>query len=178
MIWDLDKLDLGQAKFSPVTLMQYARQLIEDGDAASLAEAAKIYEAALADPSLSAASPHRSEIQSLYGSLLCLQAQNETDGEIAAHQLETAHLVLTAALLMRNRSQMPQAWATTSANLALVYTTRYARTGNAVDVMAAHMALDGTLEVFAQANDAASVAWVQSVRDHLIKLAERRNNRR
>ena len=173
VIWDLDKLDLDQAKSSLTTAVQYARQLIERGDAASLDDAAKIYAAVLAIPSLPAASPYRAEIQSLYGALLCLRAQNEPDSPSAAHWLERAHQLLHAALKVRAPGTMPEAWATTSANLALVYLTRYVRTRNHADLMAAHLALDGTSDVFVRTNDAASAAWVHGLRDYLIELAGR-----
>lgn len=173
MIWDLDKLALEHLESTPISEVQYARQLIEDGDAASLAEAAAIYQAALADPALQPG-PYRAEIQSTYGALLCLQAQNCTDETTVLGLLDQARMLLSSALLIRQRQTMPETWANSSANLALVYITRYTLIDNRVDVMHAHMALDGTLEVFTAAGDQSSRAWVRSLREYLVALVERR----
>ncbi|HTM78470.1 MAG TPA: hypothetical protein VL133_12675 [Devosia sp.] len=178
MIWDLDKLDRGHTKAGPGVALQYAHQLIEDGTPASLAEAALLYASLLADPALLAISPYRAEIQSLYGSLLCLQAQNAPNTGTTAPLLERARLLLLAALGFRDRHTMPEAWATTSANLALVYITRYTRTGDPVDVMSAHMALDGCLEVYLSTDNAASANWVRSLRTYLVTTVERRRTPR
>ena len=173
MIWDLDKLNLERAATSPVSTVQYARQLIEQGDSASLAEADAIYQSILADPALPAG-PDRAEIESTYGSLLCLLAQNTVESDTKLGLLEQARTQLSSALLVRRRQTMPEAWATSSANLALVYITRYAQTENRLDVMSAHMALDGTGEVFTAAADQSSAEWVRSLREYLGVLVDRR----
>ena len=177
MIWNLDKLNLEQIVAPPISALQYAGQLIKKGDGASLAEAAAIYESALADPALPPG-PDRAEIESTYGALLCLQAQNASDKDVVLGLLERARTLLSSALSIRRRPTMPQAWATSSANLALVYITRYFLTNDRLDVMHAHLALDRTLETFAAAADHASGDWVRSLREYLTDLVERRQNTR
>ena len=173
MIWDLDELDPEHTEATPVSAVQYARQLIENGDGASLAEAAAIYKSILTDPTLQPG-PYRAEIHNIYGSLLCLQAQNTSDSATALGLLDQARTLLLSALTVRQRRTMPEAWATSSANLALVYITRYVLTDSRLDVMHAHMALDGTGDVFAAAGDQSSGAWVHSLHQYLIDLVERR----
>jgi len=173
VIWDLDELDPEHTEATPVSAVQYARQLIENGDGASLAEAAAIYKSILTDPTLQPG-PYRAEIHNIYGSLLCLQAQNTSDSATALGLLDQARTLLLSALTVRQRRTMPEAWATSSANLALVYITRYVLTDSRLDVMHAHMALDGTGDVFAAAGDQSSGAWVHSLHQYLIDLVERR----
>lgn len=178
MIGDRNNLIPEQAKSNPITAIQYARHLIENGNPASLAEAAEIFRAALADTSLSGHEAHRAEIQALYGSLLCLQAQNTDDTTTIVTLLESARDLLQTALTTRNRWATPLAWATTSANLALVHITRYGRTNDRIDAMAAHLALDGTLEIFEKEEDVAAANWARSLRAHLTTLLDRRHNAR
>jgi hypothetical protein len=122
--------------------------------------------------------PLRGEVLTNLGAALCLSARGRPDATAIA-QLNHARELLAAAIDCRPRRQAPAAWATTRANLALVYLARYQVTDNRDDLMAAHLALDGTEQGLREGGgDTALHDWVRAIRDQLVELSERRAIRR
>ena len=121
--------------------------------------------------------PLRGEVLTNLGAALCLSARGRRDAA-AVSQLNQARDLLTAAIACRPRQHAPAAWATTRANLAVVYLARYQAGGNRDDLLAAHLALDGTEQALREAGDTALHDWVVAIRDQLAELGDRRAARR
>lgn len=119
----------------------------------------------------------RGEVLTNLGAALCLSVQGRRDEEAIA-RLGQARDLLAAATACRPREQVPAAWATTRANLAVVCLALYQAGGNRDDLMAAHLALDGVEQAMRGANDAALFDWVIAIRDQLADLGDRRTSRR
>jgi len=121
--------------------------------------------------------PLRGEVLTNLGAALCLSARGRRDMAAVA-QLNQARDLLGEAVACRPRRLAPAAWATTRANLAVVHVARYQASGNRDDLLAAHLALDGTEQALREAGDVALHDWVQAIRDQLTELGERRASRR
>ncbi len=121
--------------------------------------------------------PLRGEVLTNLGAALCLSVRGRRDVAAVA-QLNQARDLLTAAVACRQRRQVPAAWATTRANLAVVHIARYEANGNRDDLLAAHLALDGTEQALREAGDVSLHDWVIAIRDQLTELGERRAARR
>lgn len=94
-----------------------------------------------------------------------------------------AYIDEAVELLGRARSvRSPEESAATSAiadiNLALAYIKRAQNGGPAVDLMLAHMVLDGAEAMLRKAGDVPTLDWLNSVRDLLTELFERRRSGR
>lgn len=103
---------------------------------------------------------------------LCQHAQSLAENASAIGILDEAASLLKqaiAALPARTRN-----WALARTNLAVVLLTRGNRANAPADILMAHLALDGTEEVFATAADEAGRTWSRAVRDHLTEFHERR----
>ena len=148
-----------------------AKALIEahDFDAAAL-----LYLEALEDD---LAPLLRGEVLTNLGAALCMSAQGQP-GPAALARLEHARSMLVDSLPLRSRINAPEAWATTRANLALVYRARYEITGNQDDLLSAHMALDDTEAALRVEGASALRDWIRVIRDELIELRDRRSKRR
>lgn len=121
----------------------------------------------------------RSEVETNLAVALCTLAQlPDVSKDRALSQLDQARELLKAALKYRRKTTAPLDWASCRANLALVYMARYGVTRNENDVLAAHLALDGTEEVLKQRGETDLVGWVSAIRDHLLELRDRRARRR
>lgn len=121
--------------------------------------------------------PLRGEVLTNLGAALCLSARGKPDAAAVA-RLDQARDLLAAAVACRPRRQVPAAWATTRANLAVVYVARHEASGNRDDLLAAHLALDGTEQALREAGDVGLHDWVLAIRDQLTELGERRAARR
>jgi hypothetical protein len=121
--------------------------------------------------------PLRGEVQTNLGAALCLSVHGKRDAEAVA-KLNQARDLLAAAVACRPRWSAPVAWATTRANLAVVYLTRHEATGSRDDLMAAHLALDGVEQALREAGDTSLEDWVLAIRDQLADLGDRRASRR
>ena len=119
----------------------------------------------------------RGEVLTNLAAALCLSVRGKQDAPAMA-QLNQARDLLVEAVVCRPRRQAPAAWATTRANLAVVYVARYEASGNRDDLLAAHLALDGTEQAVSEVGDAALHDWVAAIRDQLLELSERRTARR
>lgn len=120
-----------------------------------------------------------SEVQTNLAAALCTLVQRgRLSGNAALDLLDRARDLLTAALQYRQRATMPRDWVSTRANLALVHMTRHGITGNEHDILAAHMALDGTEEALGRHGDVELSGWIKAIRDHLLELRDRRARRR
>lgn len=156
---------------SVIDALTRAKALIEDQEYAA---ATQLYRGLL-DTELTRT--QRGEVLTNVGAALCLSARGKPT-ETALIQLDEARQQLSSALLYRPRLTAPAAWATTRANLALVYFARYAVTTNNDDLLAAHLALDGVDQVLHPTGNFALQNWVAAIRDQLLELRERRNRRR
>jgi hypothetical protein len=116
-------------------------------------------------------------LQTNLGAALCLSVHGKRDAEAVA-KLNQARDLLAAAVACRPRWSAPVAWATTRANLAVVYLTRHEATGSRDDLMAAHLALDGVEQALREAGDTSLEDWVLAIRDQLADLGDRRASRR
>lgn len=123
------------------------------------------------------AAPQLGEVQSNFGAALCITARGK-EAAVALAQLDQARALLTSALEHRTRRHTPVAWATSRANLALVYLARHEVTASSDDLMSAHLALDGIEPVLRSAGEAELLGWALAIRDHLVELNERRSKRR
>ena len=123
------------------------------------------------------AAPLRGEILTNLGAALCMAARSK-QGPTAQAQLDQAHDLLVEALPCRPRDQAPTAWAITRANLALVHLARYEARGDSVDLLSAHLALDGVDQVLRQAGETALRDWVSAIRDEVLELRDRRSKAR
>ena len=154
-----------------LAILHRAKSLIEAND---FDKAIPLY-AHLLDGEL--ADTLRGEVLTNLGAALCLSARGK-QGPDALAQLERARALLTTAISYRPRRDAPVAWATTRANLALVFLARYELFGKNDDLMSAHMALDSTQQILRQASETTLHDWVIAIRDHLVELRERRATRR
>lgn len=119
----------------------------------------------------------RGEVLTNLGAALCMSAQGQS-GQAALARLEQARSLLADALPLRSRTDALEAWATTRANLALVYLARYETTGNQDDLLSAHLALDD-IEAALRPQDATALRdWIGAIRDQLVELRDRRSTRR
>lgn len=123
------------------------------------------------------AGPVRGEVLTNYATALCLLAEAQPGPE-ALTQLDKARELLIAALPYRQRREAPVGWATTRANLALVYLTRYRASDESEELLAAHLALDGIEEALRNEKQTGLREWVTAIRDQLVDLRERRNAKR
>lgn len=119
----------------------------------------------------------RGEVLTNLGAALCLSARGKKDAEAIA-QLNQARDLLATAVSFRPRRQVPAAWATTRANLAVVHLARFEAAGNRDDLLSAHLALDGTEQALRETADTALLDWVAAIRDQLADMSERRTARR
>ena len=148
---------------------------LRTGDSGQIIEAAVEYRRAL---TLGAAGGTRAGIEQNLGAAMCFIGQKETDPAQAAAAFELARRHLEAALLTRTRAESPQGWALAQANLALVHLCVHRLTGNPVEAMAGHIALDGAQEVFRLTGDRNWIDWIASIRAQLLKAVDRRKTLR
>jgi hypothetical protein len=142
-------------------------------DLASVTDAVAEYADAMALAAVG--SWKRAEIEHNLGAALCLLAQQAADAARAMTLLETAESHLRSALAIRTRVAAARAWALTQANLALVHLTRFRRAGDAVEVMAASIAIDAALDVFQRSSDGHWIDWARDIRTHLLALKSERD---
>lgn len=121
--------------------------------------------------------PLRGEVLTNLGAALCLSVRGRRDAAALA-QLNQARDLLTTAIPHRPRQEEPAAWATTRANLALVYLARHEATGSSDDLLASHLALDGAEQALREGGDIDLRDWVDAIRDQLADLRDRRGKRR
>jgi len=106
----------------------------------------------------------------------CQRAQGLVEDAPAINLLDEA-----ASLLKQAIAALPArtvTWAMARTNLAVVLLTRGNRAQSPAHVLMAHLALDGTEEIFATAGDQATLDWSRAVRDHLTEIHERRTQQR
>ena len=119
----------------------------------------------------------RGEVLTNLGAALLLSVRGKLDAQAVA-TLDQARDFLVTAVPCRSRRLEPAAWATTRANLALVYIARHDATGSHDDLMAAHLALDGVEQTLRESGATLMLDWIKAIRDELIDLGERRSRRR
>nr|WP_314258240.1 hypothetical protein [uncultured Devosia sp.] len=114
----------------------------------------------------------------LAAALTVLARRPDTDMTLALNHLDRARLLLIDALQHYNPTEAARGWASARANLALVYLAKDARLSSDTDILQAHLALDGTEEALHRAGDTDMLEWIQSIRDHLLDLRDRRSRPR
>lgn len=150
-----------------------ANALIDLGD---FGPAASIYQFLL---TTDLADDFRIEAQTNLVAALCAMAQDEsTLAETGLAQLKQAEAVQIELLKSDNQRSDKARWASSRANLALIYLARYRITRHDHEILMAHMALDGAESVLRQSTDTELLNWVRSIRDYLVELRERRISRR
>lgn len=142
-----------------------------------LAEAATLYQSALADPGLEHMPTARTEVLSNCGALLLHQARLTPDDADTERRLDDAIDMLSRARMYYRLGQGEGSSVTTDTNLALAFFQRHLANGQRADIMRAHIALDGA-EAVIDADDANMVDWVKTIRDMLIEHVDRRREPR
>ncbi|SEQ05393.1 hypothetical protein SAMN05428969_1729 [Devosia sp. YR412] len=121
----------------------------------------------------------RVEVQTNLAAALCAAGQDElVPKDKAISLLDAARVVLVDLLQHYKIGEEPASWASGRANLALVHLARYRLTDGDQDVLFAHLALDGTEEALRRAGDLEMLGWIQSIRDYLVELRDRRSSSR
>lgn len=154
-----------------LALLADARGLIEFSQ---FDQAMNRYRHLLAQPAIAALPAARAEAMSNLGALLLNQSVPDADDATLDEAVELLHNA--RALRPAGRRTLPMAIADT--NLALGYCRRFQRAGNHADLFAAHLALDGAQMVMIECGDHAALDWLNSVRDLLVDMADRRRQPR
>ena len=165
-----DQLDASVARAN-----RLAAAGLRTGDAGQIVEAAIEYRRAL---TLGPDGDRRAGIEQNLGAAMCFVGQKEADPVQAAAAFELARRHLESALTVRTRTDAPLAWALAQANLAIVHLCVHRLTGNPVEAMAGHIALDGAQEVFRETRDRNWIDWIASIRAQLLEAVDRRKSSR
>jgi hypothetical protein len=105
---------------------------------------------------------------------ICLAAQRTGARPSALHRLDEAQRLIDHALRAWPPEQGGVSLATARANLAAILLSRHVISGDSRDIMAAHMALDGSEATFSEHQDQEGLDWVRALRDQLVELRDRR----